>query len=122
MHCWNCSRRLAVRSNVASRSAYEALGRHDSNGWTAPHEEDVETMPSAHDLCLPDVESLSKDVREYYEYYAPYLRVLSMFFCTRCSHHCNPWEGLDWMHGDCTMAKLAQNLFDTARESETEAK
>ena len=23
-----------------------------------PHEEDIETMPSAHDLCLPDIESL----------------------------------------------------------------
>ena len=86
-----------------------------------PHEEDIETMPSAHDLCLPDIESLSEEAREYYEYYVPYLRVLSMFFCTRCSHHCNPWEGLDWMHRDCTIAKLSQNLLDTASKSKTEA-
>ena len=86
----------------------------------APHEEDIETMPSAHDLCLPDIESLSEEVREYYEYYAPYLRVLSMFICTRCPHCCNPWGSLDWMHGDCTMAKVSQNLLDTVSESKTE--
>ena len=84
-------------------------------------DKDVEITPSAHDLCLPDFGSLSEEVREYYEYYVPYLRVLSMFFCARCSHHCNPWEGLDWMHRDCTIAKLSQNLFDTASKSKTEA-
>ena len=87
----------------------------------AQHEDDANTLPSAYDLRLPDVESLSESVREYYEYYAPYLRVLSMFFCTRCSRHCNPWGGLDWMHGDCTMAKVSQNLLDTVSKSKTDA-
>ena len=38
----------------------------------ATHEEDVETMPSAHDLCLPDIESLpcaSGDKKKMTEHY-----------------------------------------------------
>lgn len=88
------------------------------------HKDGVNTIPVARTLCMPEIEILSEAVKECYEKYSTYVRVLATFMCTRCSRYpncCNPWGGLDWMHGDCTMAKLSQNLLDTVSKSKMEA-